>query len=125
MGDVTQAELTTQHLLATLMKSKDPGKAVASPIGLGSGGNQELKSVAADGGVTELNIGDFLLKGSSIAFDALTHIATASGKGEDQALIKRPNQVTSFADKIVWDVTKDANDIKLTNARAIIEGSGN
>ena len=88
---VKEVLLNTDRLVATLAKTKDAIKTSASPIGLGEGGNLEVSKVDAEGGA-HLYAEEFELIGDSLQFDAVAHIATANGKGENDAVVLQPGQ---------------------------------
>lgn len=107
-AQINRIELNTQRLVATMLQSKDKGggETVASPVALGSGGNQKLAKVVADNGAA-LSVDKTDLAGTSIEYDALAQTATASGSREAPATIngEAVRGVVS-ADRVFYNIAK-------------------
>lgn len=116
-----QVDLNCDDLLARMIQSKQAGggDTIASPVALGSGGNQKLAKVTASGGAT-LTMDNNELAAELLDFDALASKATASGKNGSAASFSSP-QGRGEADQIIWDLTKDQNAFTLIRPRGNLE----
>jgi hypothetical protein len=118
-----RANLSTDRLVATFTKAADGGKAVADPIGLGTGGKMDLTRVVADNGA-HLKVGAFELHGRALEFDVPANMATVEGAdAENPATAIQPGQGIFSATRIVWDMTKDHNAFSAPGIRGNIFGN--
>ena len=109
--------------MATFTKAADGGKAVADPIGLGTGGKMDLTRVVADNGA-HLKVGAFELHGRALEFDVPANMATVEGAdAENPATAIQPGQGIFSATRIVWDMTKDHNAFSAPGIRGNIFGN--
>ncbi|HVX87194.1 MAG TPA: hypothetical protein VH253_20585 [Phycisphaerae bacterium] len=104
-------DLETQHLVAKLSQPKDLGNAteLASPVGVGAGGNQQLESVRADGGATLTLDNKQELRTDVLSYDNLTNIATATSTGSNPGTYTDPDkqQLLHFS-SLKWDMHNNA-----------------
>ncbi len=117
----SRVDLSCDSLSATLVQSKEAGggDTIASPVALGTGGNQKLSKVVADGGAV-LSLNENELSADTLEFDALANKAVATGKNGNAATFTG-NNAGGSADQILWDLTKDQNAFTLIRPRGDIQ----
>jgi hypothetical protein len=132
------AYLQTDQLVATLTKPKDAtGRVVASPIGFGSGGNQEVSKVEAFGG-TIFNVGTYhlvegkkvidptaMISGKTLSFDVPANLAHITGTLDEPAVLTRPGAGRTTGTEFTFDMTKDKNFFSGTNVQGNLTDFGN
>jgi hypothetical protein len=131
------AYLQTDQLVATLAKTKDStGRAVASPIGLGSGGNQELSKVDARGGPT-LTVGTYrivegkkitdptyLISGKTLSFDVPANLVLITATEDEPVVVSRPGYGQFTATEVEFDMTKDKSYFRFKGPQANLTNFG-
>jgi hypothetical protein len=111
--------LQTDRLVTTLAKPKEAtGRTVASPIGLGGGGNQEVSKVEALGGAT-LTVGTYrlvdgatitdptyIIGGKTLSLDVPANVALMTGTDVDPVVVSRSGDQFT-ATEVKFDMTLD------------------
>ncbi|HVS72145.1 MAG TPA: hypothetical protein VHQ47_12895 [Phycisphaerae bacterium] len=107
----SRVDLRTQHLVAKLSAARDVGETtdLASPVGVGAGGNQRLESVRADGGATLTLDNKQECRADALTYDDNTHLATAtSATREGGTYIDPEKQQLLHFSSLQWNMHDNA-----------------